>query len=323
MRPVARALLLVAAAMAPASGAETSAPALKSAAIPGAVLHYVERGRGSSVVFVHGSLSDGGYWSDEVAFFGRTHRAVAYSRRYDSPNDNEIRPGYSAVADADDLAALSKKLGLGRMHVVGHSYGALTALFLAVRHPELVASLVLAEAPAVTLLGEIRGEKADAGKAMLADIESRMLRPMQEAFRKGEREAGVRAFMAYVFRDAGAWDRMPESARRETMKNAREWEAMLTTGELFPRLDPEAVRGIRAPALILSGERSYPFLTAVDDELARLLPDSRRTIVTGAGHQMWLEKPEACRRAVVEFWEGVAAPSTRLSAAPGRRRRGS
>jgi pimeloyl-ACP methyl ester carboxylesterase len=45
------------------------------------------------------------------------------------------------------LAALIEKLQLGKVHVIGHSYGALTALFLAVKHPELVRTLVLARLP--------------------------------------------------------------------------------------------------------------------------------------------------------------------------------
>ncbi len=55
--------------------------------------------------------------------------------------------------------------------MIGHSYGALTALFLAVKHPELVRALVLAEPPAVSLLSHLPGEKAQTGKAMFEDIQ--------------------------------------------------------------------------------------------------------------------------------------------------------
>src|ERR1700738_4793996 len=76
----------------------------------GVELHYVERGTGVPIVFVHGSLSDGGYWNDEVAAFAASgYRAIAYSRRYNPPNANKPRPGYSAIVDADDLAALIGK----------------------------------------------------------------------------------------------------------------------------------------------------------------------------------------------------------------------
>jgi pimeloyl-ACP methyl ester carboxylesterase len=79
---------------------------------------------------------------------------------------NSAFSGYSAVVDAQDLAAFLHALHLGKVVVIGHSYGALTALFLAVKHPELVRALVLAEPPAISLLAHLPGDKAQIGKAM-------------------------------------------------------------------------------------------------------------------------------------------------------------
>jgi hypothetical protein len=90
----------------------------------------------------------------------------------------------------------------------------------------------------------------------------------------------------------------------ETLKDVREWDVMMTTGELFPTLDPQAVRNIRAPVLMLSGEKSYPFLGLIDEELARLLPHNRRIILPGATHRMWFEQPDGCRSDVLEFLRG-------------------
>ena len=101
--------------------------------------------------------------------FGARYHAIAYSRRYDFPNRNPYRTGYSAITDADDLAKLVRTLGVDRIVVIGHSYGAFAALFLAIRHPELVRAMVLAEAPAVSLLNHLSGEQAPTGKAMFHD----------------------------------------------------------------------------------------------------------------------------------------------------------
>ena len=125
-------------------------PTLKTAEVGhGITLHYVDLGKGVPVIFVHGSLSDGSYWADQVGEFAKHYRAIAYSRRYNYPNNNPAVAGYSAVEDAKDLAALTKALDLGRVVVIGHSYGALTALVLAAKHPELVRALVLPEPPSV------------------------------------------------------------------------------------------------------------------------------------------------------------------------------
>jgi|SRR5215467_2513475 len=80
-------------------------PTIQTADIGGGiVLHYVDQGKGTPLIFVHGSLSDGGYWADQIGPFAEYYRAIASSRPYNYPNSNPPRAGYSAVADAEDLA---------------------------------------------------------------------------------------------------------------------------------------------------------------------------------------------------------------------------
>ena len=260
-------------------------------------------GAGPSVVFVHGSLSDYEYWSDQIGPFSQHYRAVAYSRRYNYPNLNPMRKGYSAISDAEDLAALIKALHLGKVVVVGHSYGAFAALFLATRHPDLLRALVLAEPPAVNLLEQLPGTEARIGKSMLDDLQQRMVSPMQSAFRGGHSEAGVADFIDYVFDDPYAWSKMSESSRAETLRDVQEWNVMMTTGTLFPVIAPQAIREINAPVLLLSGAKSYPFLKLISTELARLLPNRQVIVLPDAGHQMWIQDPAVCRRHVETFLE--------------------
>jgi pimeloyl-ACP methyl ester carboxylesterase len=284
--------------------AQSAAPAapLKAADIgDGIRLHYMEQGSGTPVVFVHGSLSDGGYWAEQMGPFAEHYHVIAYSRRYNYPNENPSRPGYSAITDADDLAGLITVLHLGKVVVVGHSYGALTALFLVVRHPELIRAIVLAEPPAVSLLTQLPGAEAKVGKQAYDDIQRRMVEPMQYAFRHGNRESGIAAFIDYVFNDPSGWTKMPESARKDTLKHAHEWDVMMTTGTLFPEIDPEQITKITVPTLLLSGAKSYPFLALITEELAWLLPNHQNIVFPDAGHQMWYQKPVECREDVENF----------------------
>lgn len=46
---------------------------------------------------------------------------------------------------------------------------------------------------------------------------------------------------------------------------------------------------------------SYPFLGVIRRELARLLPKSKTIVFPDAGHQMWLQDPDACRNDVENF----------------------
>jgi pimeloyl-ACP methyl ester carboxylesterase len=255
-------------------------------------LHYVERGKGVPVVFVHGTLGDYSVWDGQLAAFSENYRAIAYSRRYNYPNANKPRPKHSAVVEAEDLAAFIQKLNLGKVHVVGHSYGGYAALLLAVKHPEMVRTLSLAEPPVV-----FAGDRPEEPKLRAA-------KRAAEAFAKGDAEGAVRAVVDSA--REGAYDSIPEPFRAMLLRNAGELRALVTSDQMYPPLDRDAVRKIAVPTLLLSGEKSIASHKATTEELGRLLPGKTRkhAVIPGADHGMWFQQPEACRDTVLEFLRG-------------------
>jgi pimeloyl-ACP methyl ester carboxylesterase len=116
--------------------------------VNGVELHYTEQGTGEPVVLLHGGQGDYRSWQPQMNALSSRYRVISYSRRYHYPNENPMTAtDHSALIDAEDLAALVAELELGRVHLVGTSYGAFTALAYAVAHPGLVRSMVLAEPP--------------------------------------------------------------------------------------------------------------------------------------------------------------------------------
>ena len=94
-------------------------------------LHHLESGGGIPVILIHGGLGDYREWNSQIGRIGSHYRVIAYSRRYNYPNNNAvILPDHSAIVEARDVAVLLDALKLERVHMVGYSYGALTALFL-------------------------------------------------------------------------------------------------------------------------------------------------------------------------------------------------
>lgn len=300
-------LVLATWAQASADDFKHASAAVRFAAVDigkGVVLHYAEDGSGAPVIFVHGSLSDMSYWKDQLGAFGKHYRAIAYSRRYNWPNHNRAVAGYSAITDAQDLTHLIRALHLGRVYVVGHSYGALTALYLAIYRPQLVRAMVLAEPPAIPLLEAVKGADRARAQAMYLDIEGRMVGPMRRDFRAGNREAGVADFIDYVLNDPLAWtSKFSASDRKDTMRDAHEWDVMMTSGTLFPPISARQVKEIRVPTLVMSGGRSYPFLGIIDRYLVRQIPHARSVEYPDAGHQMWMQHPAQARSATERFFE--------------------
>jgi pimeloyl-ACP methyl ester carboxylesterase len=278
--------------------------ALHSVRVNRVVLHYVDQGRGPVVVLVHGGMEDYEAWKAQFAPLSKSYRVIAYSRRYNYPNHNAMRSdNHSALVDADDLAALIGKLKLGPVRVVGHSYGAYISMFLALRHPDLVRSLVLSEPPLMKWLSEIPG-----GKPLLDDSMSNMWLPCADAFRHHQPETALRITVDWFGShesppsgESATYDALPAEVRSLLRRDIREWEALTTSRDAFPALLREQARQIRKPVLLLSGSRSVPALRLIAAELARTLPAVEFVVLQGATHEMWNEAPQQLTEKILPF----------------------
>jgi non-heme chloroperoxidase len=269
----------------------------------GVKLHYVEHGKGVPVILVHGGLEDYRSWEPQLAAFAQRHRTIAYSRRYNYPNTGAPpRNDYSAIVDADDLAALIKILKLAPANVVGISYGAYTALLLAVRHPELVRSLVLCEPPLLRWLPELDGDQP-----LFAEFMSKVWEPATHGFRESD-EVGLTAAidgfgrLGYVLGpETASFGTLPPEVRSGLFENAAEWKALTQSKDAFPNVPYAAVKRLRIPTLMLSGGKTLTLQKIIDPQLAKLLRHGKRIILPNASHEMWSEEPEACGKATLEF----------------------
>jgi non-heme chloroperoxidase len=273
---------------------------LQRVMVEGAELHYIARGAGTPVVLIHGSLADYSYWehSDQLVPLAADHRVIAYSRRYNHPNRNPDHvANHSALVEAEDLAAFLDRLGLERVHLVGHSYGAYTALMFALDHPGRIRSLVLAEPPILSWLPEIPG-----GEGIEEEFMRDVWSPMAEAFATGGDEAGLE-FTAQWYFGAPFAAIDPEWQTLFT-NNVQEWKALAVSRDAFPRPDPEQVRQLRVPTLLLSaGKNAGGFNDLVDGHLEQLLPNVRRMVIPDASHEMFLDFPALTARAMLEFFQ--------------------
>jgi pimeloyl-ACP methyl ester carboxylesterase len=98
-------------------------------------------GRERTVVLLHRGAGSTRAWDEWVPEIGGGRRLIAYDRRGfgASPRD-AVFDQRLFHRDADDLAALLRRLDAAPAHLVGHSDGATVALLTAARHPEVVAT---------------------------------------------------------------------------------------------------------------------------------------------------------------------------------------
>lgn len=233
-------------------------------------------GAGPPVVLVHGGLEDGRQtWPEQMVLAERWTLHV--------PD----RVGYGASAplgDAEDFdrdaELLAPALPDGA-HVVGHSSGALAAMFTAARRPDAVASLTLIEPPAFHLTPAARDLEIAAEELFTADVEPIVfLRRFLETFGDG---APPDAVLEPLTGAAEVWRRFVR----------RPWRVDLPLDELAA-----APFGV----LVVSGGYS-PGFDAVCDVIAERTA-GERAVITGAGHEVQ-RTGAAFNERVEGFWRAA------------------
>jgi len=264
--------------------------------VNGVPFAYVDQGRGPALILVHGSLGDYRSWWGQIGPLSVHYRVIAYSRRYHYPNA-WVGDGsdYSAALHADDLGALIRTLRLERSHVVGASFGAYTALVLAVRSPELVRTLVLGEPPLLPWL-----QWSAEGQRFLKTFLASTWEPAKQSFQRGALAEGITTFVDGVS-GPGSFARLPPELHVMLMDNAREMQAEALAAEYFTPVSCEDAQRITAPVLLLNGEASPKLFHAVVEELSRCLPRAERAVIARASHNMHAGNPHAYTQTVLGF----------------------
>lgn len=269
---------------------------MKKIEVNGTSFAYIEQGQGDPVIMVHGTLGDLRSWELQMKNFAKKYRTISYSRRYHFPNEcTGDESDYSANLHAEDLSAFISALGLKSAHIVGNSYGAYTALFLAKNHPEQLRALVLSEPPVLPLLD--RNKK---GPTLRQDFLEKTWRPAGEALQRGETEKGVKIFVDGVVTE-GAFDTFPPEVRELILDNACEFKSETSSPNLWTQFSCEDAGQIMTPTLLLTGEKSLKMLKIIVDELARCLPNNELVTVPKSSHETASENPEDYNEIVLNF----------------------
>ena len=173
------------------------------------------------------------------------------------------------------------------------------------KHPELVRTLTLTEPALIPWLNNLSAPRTAEGKAVLADYTTKLLKPAGEAYMNGDSEATLRITLDYLVRKRMYDDALPQ-LREVWMRNVRELGAILTSPDGLAAPEQERVRAVKVPTLLLVRWQECASCLLADAELKALLPQDlcERAVFPDATHAMWIEHPDGCRKAVLEFLHG-------------------
>ncbi len=118
--------------------ADTPPPRVGSYRVAGTHLYAEVRGSGPPLLAVGAADEDAEFYRGIAERLAGECTAITYDRRGTRRSGREDWPGGGSVQHADDAAALLSELSLQGVTVLGASAGAIVALQLALRHPEVV-----------------------------------------------------------------------------------------------------------------------------------------------------------------------------------------
>ena len=260
---------------------------LASAQVGGLRIAYERVGEGRATVLLHGGLADHRAWTpqhelaDELTLIAWDAPGCGDSS---DPPDSFRMEDYAAA-----LAAFVETLGLGRVHVVGHSFGATLALALARHSPALARSLVLASPYAGwagSLPPEIVTERVEGALAALDDPVA-LAKGFVESLFAPDVDPALLAHAHLMLGDV-----RPVGAR--TMLRA------MAQCDLR-----DALGAIRAPTLVLHGSEDVRAPYDVARAIHTAIPGSTLAVLDGVGHECNAEAPAAFNAAVRSFLRRV------------------
>ncbi len=227
--------------------------------------------------------------------FGAHCRTIAVSlrhcwpERWDGDGDD-----FTVQQHTEDVAAFIAALDAGPAHLLGHSRGGYIAFRVAQNFPDRVRKLALVEPGGALDLSLEPPRPAKNPPLALGPLYAEAA----ERIRRGEVDQGLAPTIDAIH-GPGGWASLPEEARRRMRDNARTLLGQIRERRApFTRADAEAVR---APTLLMAGERSPENFHRILDGLESALKDVRRVVIPAASHGSNFDNPKAFNREALAF----------------------
>jgi pimeloyl-ACP methyl ester carboxylesterase len=245
-------------------------------------IDYDETGKGPTVVLVPGSCSTGAAWRPIVAHWQDRFRCVTTSLLgYGGTAERRTVGDADISHEAKAIEAVIRHAACP-VHLVGHSFGGLTALAVALRKREALLSLTILEAPAPEILHHT-------GETQRYCAFRKMTGAYFDGFHAGETNAIER--MIDFYGGAGTFQSWPQRVRdyavTTTPTNLLDWTCAFGFA-----LTPPLLASVTTRTLVAWGEMSHPAAKRANQLLGQHIPKAAVAEIPGAAHFMIATHPK-------------------------------
>jgi pimeloyl-ACP methyl ester carboxylesterase len=258
-------------------------------------LYYEIAGEGAPLVLSHAAFLDSRMFDDIWEPLAKHFRVI----RYDMRGFGRSSPVAGPLCRRDDLARLLDHLDITRAHLVGCSNGGQIGLDLALEDPQRVSSLTLVDSTPSGF--ELQGEPP------------RYVLEMIDAMQHGEvdhaNELQIRIWLDGETREAGQVDpRLRKKALEMNRIPVSQGTFFIADTQPLNPLDPPAMvrlESVACPTWIVAGALDHPEVLRAADEMARRIPNARKSILESTAHVPSYEQPAVFVRLLLDFLRDV------------------
>jgi pimeloyl-ACP methyl ester carboxylesterase len=255
----------------------------------GARIHWEAEGQGTPVLLIMGHLYSARMWYPLLPSLTQNHRAITFDNRGTGESSTTSR--VTIAEFARDALAVLDAAGVERAHVYGVSMGGGIAGEFAMRYPERTESLILG----CTMMKTAETPSA----SWTARLMYRLPRGLVRALLLSRMTAA--SYGSAAPPDAVARDMQVLAEEQFTMRGLAAQAAAIASYVT----SREAVGRLRMPVLVLHGDEDRAVDVRYGREFAAAIPDSRLTILNGAGHNYLVAAGPQSTAAVLEFLADV------------------
>ncbi|MBI5597817.1 MAG: alpha/beta fold hydrolase [Elusimicrobia bacterium] len=282
--------------------------------IAGHRLHYIDEGSGEPVVFVHGNPSWSFLYRGLVSALSPAYRCVALDHigmgLSDKPGDD--RYDYTLERRVADLDALLRHLSLTKgLTLVLHDWGGMIGMSYAVRHPERISRIVLANTaafmmpPGGLLPWQLALARSALGALLVRGFNAFSAGAARFCVTKRPMSREVRSLYTAPY---GSWAERIATLRFVEDIPMREGDRAWA----FAKATQEGLGGLASvPKLVLWGERDFVFDAKFLSEWRRRCPEAEFHAFPESGHYIFEDEPEAAARLVKGFLAAHPAAAVR------------
>ncbi len=272
---------------------------------------------GEALIFLHGFPESHRTWRHQLAALSDSYFVVAPDQRgYAGSSKPPEVSDYEPSKPVEDVIALADALEVGRFTLVGHDWGGAIAWLAAIKHPERIARLVIANAPHPFIFQ----------RSLFADRAQREASQYIRTFRDPAFEVkleamGLEKFFEISFMRHADGKLLTPQEKETYLDQWRQpgaFTAMLNwyraATVIVPETDETVARpafldapfpSLKMPVLVIWGMRDTALLPVQLDGLSEFVDDLRVAEVD-AGHFVTWEAPDAVTVAIRSFLDDKA-----------------